>query len=54
MDELVQHCLRELSFDGDFGESPLDAVDHPDATRDNMTASCAVFESRSEHLFARC
>jgi hypothetical protein len=23
MDELVHHCLRELAFDGDLGESRL-------------------------------
>ena len=22
MDDLVRHCLRELSFDGDLGEQP--------------------------------
>jgi hypothetical protein len=27
MDELVHHCLRELSFDGNFGKRPFPDVE---------------------------
>jgi hypothetical protein len=57
MDELLHHCLRELSFDGDLGESiifRLSCERGRDASG-NMIASCAAFDSRRGRvLFLAC
>lgn len=45
MDELIQHCLRELSFDGDLGEY-LAAVQVADAA-----ALCQGFDPCTAHHF---
>jgi hypothetical protein len=39
MDDLVHHCLRELSFDGDLGELSISSCDGD---------TCAVPEKRLE------
>lgn len=53
MDEIIHHCLRELAFDGDFGELLLCRLHHSRSTRHLLPRRRWVqgFDSRSPAFF---